>query len=193
MPTNCSKITAGIALSCDDELVGGTKARLILFNQSDIVDYDYNVTNTQMIEGINLVTSPLAKGFVFEGENNSIEEVRTLVKGAFRKTWNHQILFRIFTNTPEAKEQIEALKNSKVVAILENNYQGVNGNGAFELYGKVQGLELNVLEANKNDADSQGAYTLTLGSPDNQKEPKLPATIFLTSYAVTKAIVDSLI
>lgn len=162
-------------------------------NFDDVIDYDVNNSNSQIIEGVNLVTSPAARGYVFEGYTNSIEPTTTLVKGAYRSLWNHQILFRVFANTPEAKEQIEAIKNGSFVAILENNYRGVNGNAAFELYGKVQGLELTVTEAIKNDAESQGAYVLTLSTPENTKEPNLPATVFITNYAATKALVESLI
>lgn len=189
---NCGRITANILTSCDDLLVGGSKNRLILINQDDLVDYDYNVSNPQIIEAINLLTSPNSNAFVVEGLKNSVEETRSAVISQYQSLWNHQIVFRVFTNTPEAKIQLEALKNGKFIAVLENNYRGSNGNAAFELYGKVQGLELTVAEAVKNDATTQGAYVITL-STGELKEPNLPATIFLTDYETTKALVDSLL
>lgn len=81
----------------------------------------------------------------------------------------------------------------RFIAIVENNYTGEDGNGSFELYGKIQGLEISELTRSSSDADTQGAYVITLTSPADQKEPALPASIFDTSYAVTKAMVDSLL
>lgn len=190
---NCGRITAGITNDCDDLLVGGVKAKLYLFNLDDIVGYTLNVTNKQIIEAITLETSPAASGYVFEGYLNSIEPSVNLNKGAYFNQWNHQILFRIFSNIPDTKKQIEALSKGRFVAIIENNYQGDDGNAAFELYGKKVGLEATVIEANKNDADSQGAWVITLATPETTKEPNAPATVFITNYATTKALVEALV
>jgi hypothetical protein len=193
MATNCGKIAAGVLNDCDNPLIGGAKDRLILFNTEDIVDYDTNTSNSQIIEGINLVASPAAVGYVFEGFKSSIEEERKLAPNKYRSMWDHQIIFRIFSNSPETKQTIEGLKDGTFVAILENNNKGVDGNAAFELYGKGVGLYVLDAVATKNDADSQGAYVITLKTPEDQKEPNLPATVFLTSYSVTKTLVDSLV
>lgn len=190
---NCGAISASIINDCDNLIVGGTKQDLYLINIEDIESYDYNNSNPRIIEAINLVTSPAAAAYKFEGLKASNRPLTELVKGPYQSFWNHQIEFRIFTNTPEAKEQIEALKNGRVVAILENNFRGSTGNCAFELYGEKIGLELSVATQDKNDADSQGAWVLTLSSPDDNKEPNVQATIFDTDYATTKALVESLL
>jgi len=190
---NCGKIAAGITVNCDSEFVGGGSSTLYLMNFDEIEDYDVNVSNPQIIEGISLTTSPVGKAYAFEGYKASVAPQIDLAPNAFRSLWNHQIVFYIFDNTPETKETIENIKNGKLVAIHENNYKGVNGNAAFELYGKGVGLELTVATAAKNDTDSQGAYVLTLSSPEAQKEPNLPATVYLTDYPTTKALVQSLL
>lgn len=190
---NCSGLTDDILNNCDNEFVGGGSENLILFNYRDILDYDVNVDNGQIIEGIDLTTSPQAKGYLIQGFKQSVEETRSVVANPFKNYYNHQFVFRVFGNTPEVKKQIEGLANGRFVAIYENNYKGVDGNAAFELYGKVQGLVCTVMEAAKNDADSQGAYVITLSTPDNNKEPNLPATVYVGgSYTATKAFVESL-
>lgn len=191
--SNCGKIAAGILRNCDNPLVGGVSDELILINKDDISDYETNVDNPQLIEGFDLVTSPSAKGYKFQGFKSSVEPSVVLTPNAYRSFWKHQIVFRIFDNTPDTKTIIEGIKDGTLVAIVKNNNQGVNGNAVYELFGKGVGLQLTVGESTKNDADTQGAYVLTLATPDNLKESNLPASIYITSLADTVAMVNSLV
>lgn len=193
MATNCGRIAAGVARNCATPLVGGVSDELILINKSDIVDYEENVTNPQIIEGFNLIPSPQAKGYLFQGFKSSVEPQIDLAPNNYRSLWNHQVVFRIFDNTPETKEVIEGLKDGTFVAIVKNNNQGVDGNAVYELFGKGVGLELTVATAAKNDADTQGAYVLTLSSPETQKESNLPASVYLDDLATTTALVNALL
>jgi hypothetical protein len=190
--SNCGRIASGVLRNCDTPLVGGTSDELILINYDDIVSYTENGSNSQVIEGINLVSSPAAQAYLFQGFKNSTEAQIDLAPSAFLNGWKHQVLFRIFDNNPNIKQIIDGLANGTYVAIVKNNNQGVNGNGVYELYGRFVGLELTVASSVKNDVDTQGAYVLTLATSDNEKEPKLPASVFLTDLATTKALVESL-
>lgn len=190
---NCGRIAESIFNDCDNPLVGGVSDELILINKEDIISYDVNVSNPQTIEGINLVTSPMAKGYKIEGYKSSVEPQIDLVPNQYRSLWAHQILFRVFSNTPETKAVIEGIKDGTLVAIVKNNNLGVNGNAVYELFGKGVGLYLKVATSSKNDAETQGAYILTLATPDNLKESNLPATIFLTDLPTTTALVNALI
>jgi hypothetical protein len=78
------------------------------------------------------------------------------------------------------------------IVVIENNFRGETGNAAFEIYGLDVGLELVEMETNKSDAETQGAYVLTLRTPELYKEPHLPATFYVTSYAATKALFNAL-
>jgi len=79
-----------------------------------------------------------------------------------------------------------------VVAIVENNFKGTDGEVPFEIYGLRSGLQMRALERVLNDQETFGAYNCTLGTSDIDKEPYLPATLFDTSYATTKAIITAL-
>lgn len=190
---NCGKISDDIFNNCDETLTGGVRDRLVLFNIDDIDDYDYNISNPQIIEAINLVTSPATRGYVFEGQNNSIDDSSALVKGKYSVGYSHQIVFRIFGNGPEIKKQLEALAKGKTVAVIQNNFHGSTGSAAFELKGKEQGLEVTVMETNKSDADTQGAYVVTLATNPDRKEGHLPATVFDTNFETTRDMIDALI
>lgn len=192
---SCGRISDDILNDCTLPIVGGTKARLILINAEDVNEssYTYNMTNEEIITAITLDSSPAVRAYQFEGIKNSNEASISLVPTPYSAYVNHQILFRIFKNVPDAKKQINQMIKGRFIAIVENNYTGESGNGSFELYGKIQGLEISELTRSSADADTQGAYVITLSSPADQKEPALPASIFDTDYATTKAMVDSLL
>jgi len=193
MAGNCGKISDDIFNNCDETLVGGVRDRLVLINIDDIDTYTKNVTNTQIIEGITLITSPAARGYVFEGQNNSIDDSSSLSKGAYSVGYLHKIVFRVFGNSPEIKEQLEALAKGKTVAIVQNNFKGATGSAAFELKGMDSGLEVLEMTTDKSDADTQGAYVVTLSTNEKFKEGHLPATVFLTNFDTTRDLVDALI
>ena len=192
MPT-CGSISEDILINCAAPLVGGNKDRLVLMNQSDIEGLVRNVTNTQIIEGINLVASPAARAYQYEGKNNSIDSKTDLVKTRYSTNYDHQVIFRIFGDGPTIKQQVESLVTGKIVAILEKNYRGEDGEASFEIRGLDVGLEVTALTKDDSDAETQGAYVITLSSPEAFKEPHLPATLFLTDYATTRALVDALL
>ena len=191
MAGNCGKISDDIFNDCDETLIGGVRDRLVLFNIDDIDTYTKNVTNSQIIEDINLITSPAARGYVFEGQNNSIDDSTALSKGAYSVGYMHKIIFRVFGNGPEIKKQLEALAKGKTVAVVQNNFKGADGQAAFELKGMDSGLEVLELTSDKSDADTQGAYVVTLSTNEKFKEAHLPATVFITDFETTRDMIDS--
>jgi hypothetical protein len=190
---NCGRISDDILNDCAFPLVGGVKDRLILINADDIDEYTVSVSNPQIIEDIALVTSPAARGYEFEGLNSSNDKETSLNFGRYTRTYNHQVTFRVFQNGPDVKAQLEALAKGKVVAIVEHNFRGSDGSAAFELLGRVQGLEVLEMTSNMSDQETQGAYVVRLSTPELFKEPNLPATVFITDYATTKTMVDGLL
>ena len=192
--STCGEISASILASCDNQITGGVNPRLLLANKSDVPEsaYGYNVTNPKIIESITLSSSPAAYFYAFEGFRTSVAPKIATVDNPYRKAYDHTIEFIVFANTPEAKLQLEGMADGTLVAIVENNDTGVSGNAAFELYGKKQGLFAKI-EREVNNADLQGAYKVTLNSPPDNKEPNLPATIFITDYNTTKTMIDALV
>jgi hypothetical protein len=84
------------------------------------------------------------------------------------------------------------MKDGRFVVITENYFKGVAGNASFEIYGLTTGLEMSVLERDPNTADTQGAFDFTFTTINN-KEPRLPNSLFNTDYATSKAVVDSIL
>ena len=189
----CGKISQNIIIDCDNPLVGGAKDRLILINHEDWSDatISRNATNNQLITNIVLGSGVVA--YEYEGKNNSVEPRSALVKQRYAEVYDHETIFKVFKSNAATKQQIEKMAKGKMVAVIENNYKGADGEGAFEVYGEDSGLELQELERTLADVDTQGAYHLVLRTSEFSKEPHLPATIFITDYATTKAVVDSLL
>lgn len=192
MPT-CAKISANVLIDCDHPMVAGTGDVLTLINKDDWDDsvITRDPSNNQLITGITLPTGVV--GYKFEGKNSSIEPMQKLVKQKYSEVYDHEVTFKVFKADAATKEQIEKLAGGKVVAIVENLHKGPSGNSAFEVYGESIGLELMDLDRSLANAETQGAFNLILRTPDIAKEAHLPATLFTTDYATTKAIVDGLV
>jgi hypothetical protein len=191
--TICGRITASIAFDCANPPSGGANDRLILMNFDDWGDctIGYNVSNTLIIESIAPASGAVA--YSFEGHNNSVEPRSALVKGKYVDGYDHEVRFKIFNNSPDIKAQLNKLGNSKVVAIIQNNHKGDDGDAAFEVYGSETGLNLQELERIIADAELQGAYNLLIRNDEVSRPGTLPQTIFNTDFATSKAIVDGLL
>lgn len=188
-------ISSGVVLSCNKPLVGGVEDRLILLNKDQIDSVDYNTANALIVEAIALANaSPAYKGYAFNGKNSSIDSSNTLVKGRYSSNYDHQVIFRIFDDGPDIRERVAQLGNGKFVAIVQNNYRGTDDKATFDVKGLSVGLEAIEITQDKSDADTQGAWVVTLKTPDNgPKEPLPPANFFITDYTATKAAIDALL
>lgn len=190
MSVVCGAIASNILISCDNPMQGGTRDRAVIFNYDDIASIVYDSTNTSTVEDIVLATGKFA--YQIDGKNNSIAPKASMVKVGFNNMFDHSVQMKGFDLSPEIKEQLNSMKDGRFVVITENYYKGVNGNSAFEIYGLTTGLEMSVLERDPNNADTQGAFDFTFTTINN-KEPRLPNSLFVTSYASSKAVVDSLL
>ncbi len=182
----CAVISAGLSLDCDFPLIGGVKDDIILMNLDDIASVTRNGTNPQIIEAVTKASGKV--GYTFEGKNNSVDPQATLVKQRYSEVYDHEVMFKVFLNTPAAKAQMESLVQGKVVAFIQNNHVNSAGDSAFEIYGLGQGLDLVELTRVLNDVDTQGAYNLILRTSEQTKEAHLPNPLFITDFATTLAV-----
>ena len=188
----CDALTAGILYDCLNPPVGGVNDRLILVNFSAIDgNVTRNVSNPNVIEAITLPGG--AVGYVFEGLNSSNEPRAALVKGRYVNGYDHEVRFKVFSNSIAAKVQLTKLDGALVVAIVQNNHKGAAGEAAFEIYGLETGLRLQELERILADAELQGAYNLLIRNDEISKPSTLPQTIFITDFAATLAVVNGIL
>lgn len=188
------KITKGVAFNCD--ISGGVESTLYLYNREEIATIVRNVANPQIVEAfvmaVKTAPSTLYTGFKFEGFNTSLKPKTDGVKKTYSYRYNHQIDFAIFDRSSATKEVIESMARANLVAVVENRNK-IAGDATFEVYGLDVGLTLNTFSDDPTNADNEGAYVLQLASPDDFKEPHMPATFFDTDYATTKtALLDTI-
>jgi hypothetical protein len=190
MPTGCEGLFESILLNCNTPISAGVQDTLYLINFDDIASTTANVDNPNLITGITLVSGAVA--YKFEGKNSSIEPRAALVRQRYSEVYDHEITFKVFDNGADVKKNLQGAGTKKVVAIVENRFKGSEGDAAFEIYGITAGLQAGTLERTTADADTQGAWNVVLVSSEFEKEPNLPATLFDTSYVITKALVEGL-
>jgi len=191
----CDGISASITQNCDTPPIAGTADILYLINRSDIDVFTLDTTGIgpqAIVTNLTLLSGKAA--YMVEGRNNSNVAGYELVKGTYFDSYQHNVSFVAFDNSPAVKAQIEKMvQRGDLIAIVENNFRGATGNAAFELYGYTSGLEVLTATRNTGDADSQASHMIALGSPDLSKEPHLPYSVFDTSYATTKALLQGLL
>lgn len=184
----CAGITASITLDCNTPPVAGVADVMYLINRDDIDTVTFDTTSTSSNKLITAITLETGKYiYKVEGRNNSHEPLISLRKGRYFDTYEHQVSFKIFSNNPAVKSEIESMvQRGNLIAIVENNYRGVGELAAFELFGYGCGLEVTEGSRNVNDADTQGSYSLVLKTPEQQGEPHLPYSFLVTDVAGTK-------
>jgi hypothetical protein len=191
MPSSCANINQNILLDCAKRISAGANDNLYLINYDEVAGFTPDNLNPNLITAIALASG----GFIykFQGQNDSVEPRSVLVETRYTKNYDHEVLFKVFDNTAEIKDQIDRLAQGRVIAIVENNFAGSDDATKFEIYGLKAGLLLRAAERIVADQETQGAYNLTLRSSDQSKEPNLPATFFDTSITVTRGIINSLL
>lgn len=188
MAIDCGNIKQNIGFDCDNPIQGGVGNRAWIINKKDIVSVVYNVVNKMIIETIALRVGSTA--FFIDGYQNSIQPYTELVKGTFVETHLHRVGFRLFDLSPEQKENLTGMLNGQYVIIVELNYKGTDGASAFEVYGIDKGLnQVTTLTKDPNEQDGQGSINLIIEG----HEPKIPKNFFNVSYAVTLALIESLL
>ena len=204
MTVGCNAIVSCVLKNCAN-LVPGIKDKIYFINY-DCVDKDlstFDDDNSLLLTQLVLATtSPPCYAYCLEGYNFSNEHTIAMVKTKYQKNWEHNIIFRIFDNTPEDKLWIETAKDSRFMVIIENNYNKdltptageVAGRTVFEVLGWDFGIELNAVVRDVNDVEMLGGYVLTAGCSDTMKESLLPRTLFVGgTIALTRAALASLL
>ena len=178
--------------ACGKPALAGTAARVILLSFSDInkglseeAPTDPNVIQT-------IILKAGMRGYEVDSLPNATVGESSVNVGTYNRTHQHNLTVRIFKKSEAAKKFVNGLTNSRVVAIVENNERGDDGDTKFEIYGWDSGLELNELTASTEMTDGV-AYLITLGSGTIAQEGSLPKSFFNTDEETTDAAIEALL
>ena len=172
---DCSKIKTGfINQVCGKPAIAGTTARVILLSYSD-VDKSKSVVTDNVISSLILKTG--ATGYEVDSLPNATVGSDTINAGTYLKTHQHNVVVRIFKKSEAAKKFVNGLTNARVIAIVENNDTGDNGDTKYEVYGWDSGLELTEITVTTEMTDGV-TYQVTLANGTIAQEGSLPMSLF---------------
>jgi hypothetical protein len=187
---DCSKIKTGfINQVCGKPAIAGTTARVILLSYSDI-DKSKSVVTDNVISS--LILKAGATGYEVDSLPNATVGSDTINAGTYLKTHQHNVVVRIFKKSEAAKKFVNGLTNARVIAIVENNDTGDNGDTKYEVYGWDSGLELTEITVTTEMTDGV-AYQVTLANGTIAQEGSLPMSLFNTDEKTTDLMVDGLL
>lgn len=187
---DCSKIKTGfINQGCGKPAIAGTTARVILLSYSD-VDKSKSVVTDNVISS--LILKAGATGYEVDSLPNATVGSDTINAGTYLKTHQHNVVVRIFKKSEAAKKFVNGLTNARVIAIVENNDTGDNGDTKYEVYGWDSGLELTEITVTTEMTDGV-AYQVTLANGTIAQEGSLPMSLFNTDEKTTDLMVGGLL
>lgn len=187
---DCSKIKTGFTnQACGKPAIAGTAARVILLSYSDVDKSKSDVTDNVISS---LILKAGANGYEVDSLPNATVGSDTINAGTYLKTHQHNVVVRIFKKSEAAKKFVNGLTNARVIAIVENNDTGDNGDTKYEVYGWDSGLELTEITVTTEMTDGV-AYQVTLANGTIAQEGSLPMSLFNTDEKTTDLMVDGLL
>lgn len=187
---DCSKIKTGFTNQvCGKPAIAGTAARVILLSYPD-ADKSKSVVTDNVISS--LILKAGATGYEVDSLPNATVGSDTINAGTYIKTHQHNVVVRIFKKSEAAKKFVNGLTNARVIAIVENNDTGDNGDTKYEVYGWDSGLELTEITVTTEMTDGV-AYQVTLANGTIAQEGSLPMSLFNTDEKTTDLMVDGLL
>ena len=187
---DCSKIKTGFTNQvCGRPAIAGTTARVILLSYSD-ADKSKSIVTDNVISS--LILKAGATGYEVDSLPNATVGSDTINAGTYLKTHQHNVVVRIFKKSEAAKKFVNGLTNARVIAIVENNDTGENGDTKYEVYGWDSGLELTEITVTTEMTDGV-AYQVTLANGTIAQEGSLPMSLFNTDEKTTDLMVEGLI
>jgi len=184
----CGKLTLDQLIDCDFPVQSGTADSCKILSITDIATSDFNATTKAYDAFTN--TTP-GSAVTVQGINNSIKPKYSRVQVGVFSRYDHEVSMTGFDISPAAKHDLENGIDGRYVVVVENTFRGEDGRSAFEIYGLGTGLKLVDLMRDVTDTETQGAFSFRFFTEIN-KEAKMPASLWDTDYATTKAIYTAL-
>lgn len=189
----CGTATASFGFNCNAPLQGGTADRAYIINYEDYREATkgFNVANRFVLESLVLAGAEVA--FSIDGKNNSNAPSFELIKQTYADVYDHKFNWLCFDLTNASKKALAGMVGGRYVVIYENNFIGNAAQSTFEVLGAGAGMEFKTFMRDPLNNDNQGAYVITMATPEIGKEPDLPYSFYDTDYATTKAALEALL
>ena len=190
-------IAAGISKDCTDPIKPGLEKRGVIINRADI-DFGkvtYSEDNPNIISALPLKSGKKAYN-IYQQTNTPFNGTnKAFAAGTNSNSFTKQVAFIVQDDGPDvARDIIDPLANGEFVVILENKYKKLQGTpagaAAFEVYGFDTGLKQSEGTDDKNSADTDGCWAITL---QETSAPRSGLFLFSESYDATVTLIDGLV
>lgn len=179
MSNICQKvITSCVGADCNNPIFKGMEGKAWIFNKSEIESFTYDQTNTNLITAITMATyeddgtDVAYVGYTidqlgktpFTGTNTSMTE------GNVANKFTETLVFIVPDNSPTSAMLLDNVANGKFVVVVENEYDGADNKGKFQVYGAKKGLVCTAMERDAYSDDTDGGWSVTLtaeGTPNS--------------------------
>lgn len=183
------RIESDILFDCENVSIPGLEPNAQYINREDIdlAGTTFDATNKNLITNLALKTGK--KGYKIQAFKKLLNGfTKPIIEDEALNGHQHSINIRVFKNDPESYDLIDRFVNgANGVVVVETKQKGENGKQAFEVLGWHVGLEVSADSAGKVYNENDGAYLLTLTTPNGFKEPRSIYKWLEVDYAKTKA------
>lgn len=128
------------------------------------IAFTYDADNSTICTGIAMGVGE--KMYAYEGKNYSNDPSVTMTESEFDTKLPHQLVIKLFSNSPATKLEIESLLTRKDLITI---YERVAGD--FEGMGFNTGMKVTAFSYQPN-SDDKGAFNVTLTAADEDQLPK---------------------
>lgn len=189
-------LTQCIEASCENPIFTGVENKAWIFNKKDIASFTPDDDNPNIITTITMVedNGTARHGYTIDqiGQTPYTGTTTSMVEGNIANTFTENISFVVPDNSPVAAMILNSIANGKYVVVIENEYDGSDHRGKFQVYGMKKGLKATAIENDKYSEDTNGGWSITLTAANTPTsstfiEHKTGATID------TKAYLDGLV
>lgn len=186
-------LTTCIEASCENPIFTGVETKAWIFNKKDIESFTWE-TDSDSDGNPNIITEITMKtgehGYTIEqlGKTPYTGTTTSMVEGNISNTFTENISFVVPDNSPVASMILNSLANGKFVVIIENEYDGADNRGKFQVYGAKKGLVASAIENDKYSEDTNGGWQVTLTATNTPS-----SSIFIEYTTDTKTYLDTLV
>lgn len=180
---SCGSITMGSTPDCDNLPLGGTRARVGVWNYDDVL----SITEDQNGRVTGVTLAPGATGYVFTGFRNDVQKSEEVVNpGIGINQFRHLCRWVVYSREQEQKNNVERLSKGRFIVVVENRGKD---DDAFEVLGLGVGVEI-VAGAIRNAYENGGFFVLNFATPEGEFESKLPQSLG-TDYSDAVSLFES--
>lgn len=168
MANLCEKLIAAcVGADCDNPIFEGMGSKAYIFNKSEIDSFTYDGTLPNLITAITMKTDSndtAYTGYTITqlGKTPFTGTGTEMTEGNSGNKFTETFAFVVPDNSPTAAALLDNIANGKFVLIGQNEYDGSDHKGTWQVYGAKKGLTAATMTRTAYDDANDSAWVITL-------------------------------